>query len=321
MLVRPLISPEVNIVPVGRTCRSLKELNVESLRRRMITGKRIEHMNEVLMAQKYANMSTVYMKNRSTIHMFLSCPYYDSMRITSDPWREARTAVSSQSNHVARLFSRRQICAYAATHTLSFPDMFSKLRYCTAMVEDKTYSGNDKDLIIPAGAIKYHRRNRPKRCSLLFFGNPSHGQGRYDGLRQNILTAMRNTGREDFCYAINVNTSTYIDLISEAQFCITPPGDTQGGEKLAIAIMNGCIPVIEYHDWRYQPFFTYLNYSKFAIRGFHDITRLQQQLAQVSYDDMYRNLVEAQNWFDYTRMNDKVSPYSLILSSIQELWQ
>ena len=241
--------------------------------------------------------------------------------IASDPWREARTAVSKQSKHVAPLILTQQICAYAATHTLSFPDMFNKLRYCTAMVEDKTYGGNDKDLIIPAGALKYHRYNRPKKCLLLFFGTPKHGQGRYDGVRNKILTAMHNTGRDDFCYAINVSTTKYIDLISEAQFCITPPGDTQGGEKLAIAVMNGCIPVIEYYDWRYQPFFTYLNYSKFAIRGFHNISRLQQQLAQVSYDDMYQNLVEAQNWFDYTRIYDTVSPYSLILSSIQELWQ
>jgi hypothetical protein len=131
---------------------------------------------------------------------------------------------------------------------------------------------------------------------------------------------MRKTRRDDFCYATDVNNSMYVRLISGAKFCITSPGDTQGGEKLAIAIMNGCIPVIDDYDWKYQPFFTYLNYSKFAIRGFHNITRLQQQLAWLSYDEMYKNLMDAQRWFDYTRIREKVSPYSLILSSIQEIW-
>ena len=45
-LLRPLISPKVNIVPIGNSCESIKKLDVDSLRRRMITGKRVEHVVE-----------------------------------------------------------------------------------------------------------------------------------------------------------------------------------------------------------------------------------------------------------------------------------
>lgn len=215
----------------------------------------------------------------------------------------------------------RRRCAYVASHTLSYPHMFNRLRYCTALVEDKTYYGSDRDVVIPAGALQYRVTPPVERsCLLLFFGHVASGQGRYAGIRQAAVDSMRRAERDDLCFAVDVNASTYVRLISSAKFCIAPPGDTQGGEKLAIAIMNGCVPVIEYYDWSYQPFSSYLNYSKFAVRGFHNLTRLLDHLERAPYAELYANLVAAQRWFDYTRLHERQSPSSLILSSIQERW-
>lgn len=48
-----LVLPRYTIVPIGPMCESSKHLNISSLRDDMITGKRVEHMNEVLISQKF----------------------------------------------------------------------------------------------------------------------------------------------------------------------------------------------------------------------------------------------------------------------------
>lgn len=96
-----------------------------------------------------------------------------------------------------------------------------------------------------------------------------------------------------------------------------------GGEKLALAIAQGCVPVIEHYSWRSQPFFALLNYSAFAVRmpAVWDIEELLLTLRALSwaqYDQYYRNVRLASEWFDRTRWLDSRSVLSITETSLEK---
>jgi len=215
--------------------------------------------------------------------------------------------------------------------------MRSATRHCTFLVEDRTYSGDDRDIVVPAAALNYglaateatEKNRQSRRCTLTYFGNiRGRSTPEFQNIRERVHTAMRRltTSNADACViAGNTSAEGYVRAIASSRFCFALPGDTMGGEKLALAIAQGCVPVIEHYSWRSQPFFALLNYSAFAVRmpAVWDVEELLLTLRALSwaqYDQYYRNVRLASEWFDYGRHHQRRSPYALLWSQLAEVW-
>ena len=209
-----------------------------------------------------------------------------------------------------------------ALHPLSYPKPFNKMRFCTALVEDKTVNGDDEDLVVPSGSFKYPVIDGMNRsCLISDVGNPKKST-EFDNIRFKVAHEMARLNLSKACSIRAVGAAEYVHAIQRSKFCFALPGDTRGGEKLAISIMNDCIPIVEHYSWTHLPFFKYLNYSKFAVRMEKkwSMSRLVSEIEGRDYAQMLDDLKKAQLWFDYTR-HDFMSPHTLIWNAVHDIWE
>jgi len=270
-------------------------------------------------------LSAIPSDENASIVFFDNCPYSRHItKKTPDPFGAARTTIEGLGRNVARLVVQGKGCVLFALHPISYPTTRSAARHCTALVEDKTFSGNDRDIVIPAGAIDYGIGTKNRRCTLTYFGNAHRAlSAEFQNIRSRVRSAMlRLTTFPDACVVSTNERREYVRGISDSKFCFALPGDTMGGEKLALAVMQGCVPVIEHYSWRHQPFFDFLNYSRFAVRmpKAWDAEELLTRLRASDWKEYQRNLRMARHWFDYTRHSEAVSPYTLIWTQLDEIW-
>ena len=86
--------------------------------------------------------------------------------------------------------------------------------------------------------------------------------------------------------------------------------------------MQGCVPVIDHRGWSQLPFARLLNYSRFAIRmdRRNSIVQLLRALDTDDYTAKREGVTSAKRWFDYARVREWVSPYTLIRHEIGAKW-
>jgi hypothetical protein len=316
LLLRPItmITPPLDIV---RQCNV--SLNAHKWKHDFTSGKIVEMSSELFFSKA---LSFVTSDSNANIVFFDNCPY--SSHITagkSDPYGDARSTLYKLEDSVKSVILSGKGCVYMALHPLSYPSIKKATRYCTALVEDKTLSGNEKDIVIPAGALDYGMRFPVRRCTLSYFGNTRGMSAEFQNIRSRVRNAITKLNATDACI-VSGRSYEYIKMISQSKFCFVLPGDTRGGEKLAISIMQGCIPVVDHYSWKVLPFFDMLNYTSFAIRmpKVWNITNLLINLRDINYTEYQLNLAKARLWMDYSRYGRIVSPYTLIWNKVMELW-
>ena len=296
------------------------KLNFTLMKANFESGKKTEFSNEVMISAALKDVLN-HSYEQADIVVFDACPYSRHLHNHRDPYSAARI-FNEQFQASSEIIKDQKPCVYLALHPMSYPRPWNKMRFCTALVEDKTVNGDDEDVIIPAGALQYPVLNDSTRpCLLTYFGG---GQNRpeFSNVRKDILDRMKHDESKSSGTCIATGSGkAYIRPIQRSKFCFALPGDTRGGEKLAITIMNGCIPVIEYYSWRHLPFSNYLNYSKFAVRldQNRSLRSLLSRLRLLNQTEYSSNLVKAQQWFDYTRRGP-ISPHALIWSEVADVW-
>ena len=302
------------------------DVNVSHLRSHFISGKRAEFLNEPLISDALRGLPKYSYREADAV-VFDACPYYRHINETSDPYMKARKFHDRYSGS-AETVEDQKPCVYMALHPASYPAPFHRMRFCTALVEDKTLSGDDEDVITPAGALKYPSAEGSARtCLLTFFGDAKRNRPEFAGVRSRVLGLLRSNSSKNLsgtCVASGTGGwggEGYIRSIQRSKFCFALPGDTRGGEKLSMTIMNGCVPIVEYYSWRHLPFRSYLNYSKFAVRlgRDRDIHSLVATLHAINHTAYLSNVEEAQKWFDYTRRGP-ISPHALLWSEVADVW-
>lgn len=307
-----LYTPRLNVV---KSCTAT--FNVTTAASNYQSGKSVEFSNEVLISDALRNRSH-YSYEEADVIVFDACPYSRHLRQNGDPYKAAHR-FNNLYDSKAAIWDRKP-CVYMALHPLSYPAMNNKLRFCTALLEDKTINGDDEDVVIPAGAVRYPTHNVRKTCVMTFLGSPRKST-EFADIRYRVMKDMKALNASDACIKQG-QKQAYITAIQRSKFCFALPGDTRGGEKLSIAIMNDCVPIIEHYSWAHLPFHRYLNYSKFAIRlpVRFNTRHLLSELRRADFAEYLANLKKAQMWFDYSRQGD-ISPHSLIWSEVSEIWR
>ena len=292
---------------------------MSALKSGYVSGKKVEFMNEVLISSALLGYEN-YSYQTAEVVVFDTCPYRRHMKPgQTDPFTMARI-FNEKYEPAAKVIAQQRPCVYMALHPHSYPSPFNRMRFCTALVEDKMVNGDDADVIIPAGALTYPApEDMGRPCLLTTFGSLKHS-AEFSDIRRRIAQQVAHDNSSDTCIGRGSGMD-YVRNIQRSKFCATLPGDTRGGEKLAIAIMNGCVPVVKHHSWRYLPFRQYLNYSKFAVRlnPDMDVHSLLSVLRTVNYTELSSSLSQAQKWFDYTRQGT-ISPHALVWSEVADRW-
>ena len=137
------------------------------------------------------------------------------------------------SKNVSQLIIPGRACIFFALHPLSYPSVQSSTRYCTALVEDKTVNGNDKDIVIPAGAIDYGMRLN-RTCLLTFSGNHNaHMSGEVHWIRKRVYKHFTPLFRGTVpaadgtlscqCPTRTGGTAKAAEVNTDATNCFTPP--------------------------------------------------------------------------------------------------
>lgn len=291
--------------------------NITFLTQNYISGKEVEMLPELMFSKA---VSKIPSDPYADTVFFDDCPYMSEMSSTAkDPFRKAQKNLQKNDKKVTRIIQEGKTCILMALHPLSYPLYRTPTRSCILLVEDKTINGNDKDIIIPAGALPYPVEEKvPRQCLLTFFGNHRHTNLQFGNIRVRVLDAIRRLNAKDVCVNKNVGKD-YVKMLGKSKFCFVLPGDTQGGEKLGMSIMQGCVPVITHHTWKYQPFFEFLNYSKFAVQmpKKFDLKEFVSGLRRLDLNFYQNYLSKARLWFDYTRYDKTMSPYTLVWSKIK----
>ena len=149
------------------------------------------------------------------------------------------------------------------------------------------------------------------------------GSQQFQNIRRRVYDEATRMKNDRICIlSANHDSRKYVETISESKFCFVLPGDTGGGEKLALSIMQGCVPVIDHMSWRHMPFFEFLNYSKFVVRmpKTLNVKQVFENIQKANYTEYKTNLDEARKWFDYGRHDEVVSPYKIIWTKVNEMW-
>ena len=310
-----LFTPKLSVIG---SCNA--QFDVSKYRTKYRTKKKVEFSNEILISDALTAYYNLTSYEDSDIVVYNECPYSRHMHTDeSDPFVEARTFNENEIDE--RPITDQKPCVYMALHPLSYPTNFNKMRFCTALVEDKTVNGDDEDLVVPSGSLKYPVVDGMERSCLLSYFGSRHQSKEFNNIRLKVSDEIDHL---NFSKACNINAvdAEYVRAIQRSKFCFALPGDTRGGEKLAISIMNDCIPIIEHYSWNHLPFFKYLNYSKFAIRMEKkwSMSHLVSAIEGSDYAQMLDNLKKAQLWFDYTR-HDFMSPHTLIWNAVYDIWE
>ena len=317
LLLRPVEARVPSLHVVGRCGAAPPPL--EHWKRAFTTGKRIEMVPELLFSRALASVPR---DAEAPMVFFDNCPYWSKLSDKNpDPYQDAYRVTTDMGSEIGSIVATGKACVYFALHPLSYPPHTSATRYCTALVEDKTLHGNDHDIVVPAGALDYGVASTRRQCTLSYFGRPHGMSAEFQNIRGRVREAMARLREPDACI-IEATGEAYVRRIGDSKFCFVLPGDTRGGEKLALAIMQGCVPVIDHYSWKHLPFFPYLNYSRFAVRmpGTWNVRTLLTQLRGANVTDYQHHLRRARDWFDYQRQGEEVSPYTLIWTQVMEAW-
>lgn len=299
------------------------------------TGKAVEFSSELFISRF---LSTIRSDENASIVLFDDCPYSSHIsRDAKDPFAAARKTVDGLAPAIAPLVLSGKGCVVLALHPFSYPSQRSVTRHCTVLVEDRTLSGDERDIVVPAAALNYgpaekeatEKSRQSRRCLLTYVGNTNRVlSAEFQNLRGRVRAAMLRLAarNKDACVAAG-DSESYVRAFANSRFCFVLPGDTNGGEKLALSIAQRCVPVIEHHSWRSQPFFSLLNYSAFAVRmplvaeDVEELLLTLRALSWAQYDRYFRNVRLASEWFDYARHDhQRVSPYALIFHELAEIW-
>lgn len=310
-----LFTPKLSVIG---NCSA--QFDVSKYRTEYRTKKRVEFSNEIFIASALNTYYNLTSYADSEIVVYNQCPYSRHISADdSDPYHQAQRFSENETDE--RPIADRKPCVYMALHPISYPEAFNKMRFCTALVEDKTVNGDDDDLVVPSGSLKYPVVDGIDRSCLLSYFGSRHKSKEFNDIRLKVSNELARLNLSKACN-IHATGAEYVRSIQRSKFCFALPGETGGGEKLAISIMNDCIPIVEHYSWNHLPFFKYLNYSKFAIRMEKkwSMSHLVSALEGRDHAQMLDNLKKAQLWFDYTR-HDFISPHTLIWNAVHDIWE
>lgn len=207
-----LFTPKMSVIG---SCNA--RFNVSDYRRECKTRKRVEFSNEVLISRALTTYYNLTSYADSDIVVYNKCPYSRHMHSEdSDPFGAARSFNENENDE--RPIADRKPCVYMALHPLSYPKIFNKMRFCTALVEDKTVNGDDEDLVVPSGALKYPViKGMNRSCLLSYFGNPKKSK-EFDNIRFTVSDEIGRLNFSKVCRNIHAVGAEYIHSIQRSKW-------------------------------------------------------------------------------------------------------